>query len=111
MWTDASWLRLSRTSGVLPPGADVTVRVTAVAHREARQPAGPWRAKVGVEPSGTVLTVEGRGPRTPQTPRPRPTSATPTAAPTPAPSPTAPAPTEEPPSPTMPAEPSATTSP
>ncbi|GLF96109.1 RNA polymerase sigma factor [Streptomyces yaizuensis] len=102
LWTDASWLRPSRTSGVLAPGGSTTVLVSVV---PARQPAGPWRARVGVEPAGAVVTIDGQGPRVPPPPRPRPTTAPPTVAPTPVPPSPTPTPSEEQPSPTETAEP------
>lgn len=61
-WTatpSASWLRLDRTSGVLQPGQSTTITVSV---DEQRQPAGEWTAKVTINPSGSVVTIKGRGP-------------------------------------------------
>ncbi|MFE5209715.1 RNA polymerase sigma factor [Streptomyces sp. NPDC056600] len=58
MSTGVSWLYLSRSSGVLRPGESVTVRVHVDALRE---PAGAWRATVGVEPGGAVIVIRGAG--------------------------------------------------
>ncbi|WP_220450191.1 BACON domain-containing protein [Streptomyces alboniger] len=54
----ASWLYLSRSSGTLAPGESVTVRVY-VDH--AREPAGHWRARVAIAPSGAAISIEGYG--------------------------------------------------
>ncbi|MEV0267053.1 hypothetical protein AB0I49_37725 [Streptomyces sp. NPDC050617] len=82
---DAPWLSLSRSSGSLEPGRSVTITVE-VDH--AREPAGPWSARITVAPAGAVVTVEGRGRQPTPTPTP------------PSPSPTSPTPTPSPPSPT-----------
>ncbi|MEV1007717.1 hypothetical protein [Streptomyces sp. NPDC049881] len=85
-WTltaDADWLLPSRTSGTLRPGESEVVEVTV---DPAREPAGPWRARITVEPAAAVITVEGGG------------------APEPGPSPSQPQPTE----PEDPAEPTPT---
>ncbi|MFE7129632.1 hypothetical protein ACFVIM_02100 [Streptomyces sp. NPDC057638] len=112
LWSDARWLTVSRSSGVLHPGESITLRVAIDRDRE---PVGPWRARLGIDPSGAVVTIEGRGARRPARPpagpAPAPTdpppAATPTptasASPTPAPTPTASA---EPPVPTPSASPS-----
>nr|WP_237547964.1 hypothetical protein [Streptomyces sp. SID5473] len=115
--TGVSWLQLSRSSGVLHPGESVTVLVTVVPDRE---PAGPWRAYLRVEPTGAVLRIDGRGaPEHSPDPGPHPTRPTrpglPTGRPSspgPDPSPTATAsPTPTPtPSPTA-SEPQASPSP
>ncbi|MGW7462780.1 BACON domain-containing protein [Streptomyces sp. NPDC054797] len=105
LWSDAPWLRASRTAGTLAPGESVTLRIAV--DREA-QPVGAWKARVGVDPSGAVVSIQGRG-RPAQTPPPEPTqSATPTPTPMPTepqtpgptPTPTATEPTIPPPSPT-----------
>jgi hypothetical protein len=57
-WTDASWLYLSRSSGTLGPGETITLYVT-VDH--TREPAGAWVARVGVDPSGAVVSIRGYG--------------------------------------------------
>lgn len=56
--TGASWLRLSRDSGVLRPGDSTTITV-AVDH--ASEPAGPWTARITFAPSGAVVTLQGTG--------------------------------------------------
>lgn len=61
-WTSASWLRLSRASGTLAPGRSVTVHVH-VDH--SREPSGPWRARIGLTPSGSVVAISGYGSRPP----------------------------------------------
>ncbi|MET4926081.1 hypothetical protein P3L51_27660 [Streptomyces sp. PSRA5] len=61
-WTSASWLRLSRTSGTLAPGRSVTVHVH-VDH--SREPSGPWRARIGLTPTGSVVAISGYGSRPP----------------------------------------------
>ncbi|MEU6758948.1 hypothetical protein [Streptomyces sp. NPDC046685] len=105
LWSDAPWLRASRTAGTLAPGESVTLRIAV--DREA-QPVGAWTARVGVDPSGAVVSIQGRG-RPAQTPPPEPTqpaTPTPTPVPTepqtpsPTPTPTATEPTIPPPSPT-----------
>lgn len=101
--TGARWLLPNRAAGTLRPGQSVTVLVTVDRDRE---PAGPWRAYLRIDPAGAVLRIEGGG-RTPPLPTrpPRPTgsptpSPTPTPTPTPTPSPTpSPTPTEPTPTP------------
>lgn len=66
--TGQSWLRLSGTSGTLPAGGSVTLRVL-VDH--AREPAGHWTARVTIAPSGSVVAMHGYGGRVP-TAAPRP---------------------------------------
>ncbi|MFD3487496.1 hypothetical protein [Streptomyces sp. NPDC058665] len=68
-WTSASWLRLSRTSGTLAPGRSVTVHVH-VDH--AREPSGPWRARIGLSPAGSVVAISGYGARPPSSSDPGP---------------------------------------
>ncbi|WP_185922098.1 BACON domain-containing protein, partial [Streptomyces sp. WAC06614] len=84
LWSDASWLHADRTSGRLAPGESVTVRITV---DPAAQPAGPWTARVGVEPGGAVLAVRGSG-RAAETP---PGTTPPASPPATSPSPTPPA--------------------
>lgn len=67
--TSASWLRLSRTSGTLAPGRSVTVHVH-VDH--SREPSGPWRARIGLTPAGSVVAISGYGYRPPASSRPGP---------------------------------------
>lgn len=113
LWSDAPWLRASRTAGTLAPGESVTL--TIAVDQEA-QPVGAWSARVGVDPGGTVVSIQGRGrpasqPTPPPTPTPEPTPAesetpAPTQTPTPTPTPT---PSETPPgSPTPAPTPTAT---
>ncbi|WTY65680.1 hypothetical protein OG741_22710 [Streptomyces sp. NBC_01410] len=96
LWTDAPWLYVSRSSGTLRPGESVTIYVS-VDH--GREPAGPWSARVGVDPSGAVLEIDGYGatptpPSSDPTPTPTPTPADPTPTPSdPSPTPTDPTPT------------------
>ncbi|WP_433546316.1 BACON domain-containing protein [Streptomyces sp. CA-294286] len=58
MWADAHWLHLSRTTGTLAAGESFTVYVTVDRDKE---PTEPWTARLGVAPSGAVLSVSGRG--------------------------------------------------
>lgn len=60
--TGQSWLRLSRTSGRLAAGDSVTIRVL-VDH--AREPAGPWTARIAIAPSGSVVAMHGYGNKAP----------------------------------------------
>lgn len=76
-YTQAPWLVLSQTSGVLRPGESVTVTVT-VDH--AREPEGPWSAQVTFDPSGTTVTIDGTGPA-PASPPPPAESESPSEAP------------------------------
>ncbi|MFG2874950.1 hypothetical protein ACGFYU_08040 [Streptomyces sp. NPDC048337] len=100
LWSDAPWLRASRTAGTLAPGESVTLLINV--DPEA-QPVGAWRARVGVDPGGAVVSIQGRGRPAPTTEQPSPsTSPSP---PTPDPTPT---PTLEPPSPTPTATPTPT---
>ncbi|MDN3297703.1 hypothetical protein QWM81_27430 [Streptomyces ficellus] len=99
LWTDAPWLYASRSSGTLTPGQSVTVYVS-VDH--AREPHGPWSARVGVDPAGAVVEIDGHGaPRPPSRPDPHPDPTTPVSTPPPSPDPTptdpAPPPTTTPP--------------
>ncbi|MFB7915116.1 hypothetical protein [Streptomyces sp. NPDC056061] len=122
---DVSWLRLSRSSGMLAAGESVTVRVRVI---HLREPHGHWSARITLAPSGSVVAVRGNGrtgarpghaggsvPYDPSEPphrppsSPRPTRTTdPTSAPAdPAPSPTQPSPTDpaQSPDPTTPPPP------
>ncbi|WP_425575514.1 BACON domain-containing protein [Streptomyces lavendulocolor] len=68
LWTNGPWLYADRASGTLAPGHSVTVHVT-VDH--AREPAGAWTARVGVDPAGAVVEIDGHGARRPPSyPRP-----------------------------------------
>ncbi|MEV7534748.1 hypothetical protein ACIQNV_13765 [Streptomyces hydrogenans] len=62
LWTDAPWLYVTRSSGTLAPGGTVTV---AVHVDRAREPRGPWSARIGVDPTGAVLRISGQGPVAP----------------------------------------------
>ncbi|MFE7464006.1 hypothetical protein ACFU6R_07860 [Streptomyces sp. NPDC057499] len=59
---DASWVRLSRSSGTLAAGGSTTLRVL-VDHR--REPAGPWSVRIALAPSGPAVVVRGHGARPP----------------------------------------------
>ncbi|MYV78119.1 hypothetical protein GT352_29950 [Streptomyces sp. SID1046] len=96
LWSDAPWLRASRTAGTLAPGESVTLRIAV---DPEGQPVGAWRARVGVDPSGAVVSIQGRG-RPAATPPPTPDPTQP-ATPTPSPDPTQP-PTPTPTEPTIP---------
>lgn len=54
--TAAGWLRLSRTSGTLAPGATDTVTVTVDG---AKAPSGHWTANVRIQPGSSQVTIEG----------------------------------------------------
>ncbi|MEU9297119.1 hypothetical protein [Streptomyces sp. NPDC048266] len=58
LWTDAPWLYVSRASGTLRPGETVTI---AVRVDHGREPQGAWSARIGVNPSGAVVRIDGRG--------------------------------------------------
>ncbi|GAA3394248.1 BACON domain-containing protein [Streptomyces roseoviridis] len=106
LWSDAPWLYVSQASGTLRPGESVTVRISV---DRSREPAGAWSARVGVDPSGAVVRIDGYG----VTPPPSTTNPTPppsTTEPTPPP-PTSEPPTTPPPSTTEPTTPPPTTDP
>ncbi|GLX20540.1 BACON domain-containing protein [Streptomyces lavendulae] len=114
LWSDAPWLRASQTAGTLAPGESVTLRITV---DTAAQPVGAWTARVGVDPGGAVISLQGRGrpapttEPTPPAPDPTPTPPAPDPTPTPTPTPTSPAPDPTPtptPTPTDPATPAPT---
>ncbi|MFI5774460.1 hypothetical protein ACIA74_39425 [Streptomyces sp. NPDC051658] len=103
---DASWVRLSRSSGTLAAGESITVRVLVDHWRE---PAGPWSARIALAPSGSAVVIRGHG-ATPSSPggpghpaEPSATPGPPTSSPGPTPStdPT-PDPSDPTPSPTDP---------
>ncbi|MFI2372493.1 hypothetical protein [Streptomyces sp. NPDC018833] len=87
LWTDAHWLRSIRSSGTLHPGETITLSITV---DPSREPSGPWRAQVGIDPAGAVLAIQGHGATSPP-----PSSADPDPTPTP---PSSPPPTSPPPS-------------
>ncbi|WP_411137056.1 BACON domain-containing protein [Streptomyces sp. C10] len=98
----AAWLQMSHTAGTLLPGESTTITVYIDHDRE---PAGHWRARIAIEPGGTVVTMHGHGvtgpapgPQRPTSPHPKPTPPAPK--PTPTTTPTSPSPTPTPPSPT-----------
>ncbi|MEU2184782.1 BACON domain-containing protein, partial [Streptomyces thermolilacinus] len=99
--TDAPWLYASRTSGTLEPGTSVTVYVSV---DRAREPRGPWSARIHVSPSGAVVSLTGYGsgdrPAAPARPKPSDRPSAPPTAPQdtpPDPAPTPPANSEPPP--------------
>ncbi|MET9467533.1 hypothetical protein ABZY44_22535 [Streptomyces sp. NPDC006544] len=96
LWSDGPWLRASRTAGRLAPGESVTLRIDV---DPRSQPVGAWSARVGVDPGGAVISIQGRGrPAATPTPTPTPTdppTPTPPASPPPTPTPT-PTPTPSP---------------
>ncbi|MFJ8000285.1 hypothetical protein ACIQ7D_24635 [Streptomyces sp. NPDC096310] len=65
--TRAPWITLSRHYGTLAPGESVTVRVY-VDH--AREPAGPWSARIALYPAGAAVRIHGYGTRPPLPGRP-----------------------------------------
>ncbi|MGW8361297.1 BACON domain-containing protein [Streptomyces wedmorensis] len=62
LWTDAPWLYVTRASGTLRPGETVTITVR-VDH--GREPVGAWSARIGVNPSGAVVRIDGHRPPPP----------------------------------------------
>lgn len=113
-WTSASWLRLSRTSGTVAPGRSVTVHVH-VDH--AREPSGPWRARIGLSPAGSVVAISGYGARPPSSSHPGPGPGRPTHPSSPPPSTSGPGdpgptdPSDPPPGTTDPTDPPTPTDP
>ncbi|MFJ8660992.1 hypothetical protein [Streptomyces sp. NPDC093795] len=103
LWTDAPWLYVSRATGTLRPGEKVTI---AVRVDHSREPRGVWSARIGVNPSGAVVRIDGRGETAPppviDPVTPPPTTTEPTTPPTSPPTtgPTTPPPTTEEPPPT-----------
>ncbi|MFD7446202.1 hypothetical protein [Streptomyces sp. NPDC059909] len=97
LWTDAPWLYASLSSGTLHPGESVTVYVHVDHDAE---PAGPWTARVGVDPSGAVLEIDGRGATPPSSSQPPSPSEPPQSSQPPTPS--TPPSSSEPPSPSEP---------
>ncbi|WP_149184401.1 BACON domain-containing protein [Streptomyces sp. TRM49041] len=99
LWSDAPWLYASRTSGTLEPGRSENVYVSV---DRSREPQGAWSARVGVNPTGAVIGIDGLGPkRTPShTAKPRPSN--PPASQSPQPDPTPPPSTTNPPPSTTP---------
>ncbi|MFJ3584887.1 hypothetical protein ACIPPS_22025 [Streptomyces sp. NPDC090127] len=94
LWSDAPWLYVSQASGTLRPGESVTVRISV---DQAHEPAGAWSARVGVNPSGAVVRIDGRGATPPVPPTtPPPATEEPTTPPPTTEEPTTPPPTEEP---------------
>ncbi|MFI6702619.1 hypothetical protein ACIBJC_27365 [Streptomyces sp. NPDC050509] len=65
--TRAPWITLSRHYGTLAPGESVTVRAL-VDH--AREPAGPWSARITLYPAGAAVRIHGYGTRPPLPGRP-----------------------------------------
>ncbi|MFG2523985.1 hypothetical protein [Streptomyces sp. NPDC048527] len=63
--TGAGWLYLTSTSGTLRPGESFTIRVYVDHDRE---PAGHWSARIGIDPSGAVISIEGYGSSGPSQP-------------------------------------------
>jgi DNA-directed RNA polymerase specialized sigma24 family protein len=63
--TGAGWLYLTSTSGTLRPGESFTIRVYVDHDRE---PAGHWSARIGIDPSGAVISIEGHGSSGPSQP-------------------------------------------
>ncbi|MFE4061436.1 hypothetical protein ACFXP3_34965, partial [Streptomyces sp. NPDC059096] len=65
--TRAPWISLSRHYGTLAPGESVTVRVFV---DPAREPAGPWSARIALYPAGAAVRIHGYGTRPPLPGRP-----------------------------------------
>ncbi|MFF5975428.1 hypothetical protein ACFY7C_28370 [Streptomyces sp. NPDC012769] len=103
LWSDAPWLYVSQASGTLRPGEAVTVRISV---DRSREPAGAWSARVGIEPSGAVVRIDGHGATPPSTDptTPPPTTTEPTTPP-PTEPPTTPPPTTDPTTPPPTTEP------
>nr|WSX77527.1 hypothetical protein OH826_28985 [Streptomyces sp. NBC_00899] len=96
--TQAGWLRLSATSGVLHPGESATLTISVV---RALAPAGSWTAAVSFAPADATVILRGSTRRSaPPSGHSSPPPASPpptTSAPTPTPTPTETSPTSEPP--------------
>ncbi|WP_431949755.1 BACON domain-containing protein [Actinacidiphila sp. bgisy167] len=90
--TSEPWLRLSRYHGRLRPGESMTLIVSV---DRSREPVGAWTARIWFDPSGAVVTIEGRGKPQPPPPEPSPTPSA--SAPDPSPS--------DPPSQSLPSSP------
>ncbi|WP_406862373.1 hypothetical protein ABZO31_18710 [Streptomyces sp. HUAS MG47] len=111
LWTDASWLYVSRASGTLGPGESVTVYIKI---DRTREPSGAWSGRVGVQPSGAVLRIHGYGATDPTPTDPGPTdpdpgqSTPPPTSPGPDPDPTDPTPTDPGPTDPSPTDPAPT---
>ncbi|MFE9825779.1 hypothetical protein ACFYSH_27210 [Streptomyces sp. NPDC005791] len=100
---DASWLRLSRTSGTLTPGRSVTFHVFV---DSAAEPRGPWSARVLLDPSGSAVAVAGYGATSPRPGSPEPSQDVDPSSESPSPTPSAPPSSTDPaPSPTNPTGP------
>ncbi|MFF2652490.1 hypothetical protein [Streptomyces sp. NPDC058045] len=111
--TGAPWLYLSSTSGTLRAGGTQTVHVYV---DRGRQPAGPWSARITLEPSGAVVRVDGHGRGRPSGyPRPTPSRTVPgtpgTPSPPGSPEPTPSGSTSPTPTPTGPGSPEPTPTP
>ncbi|WP_431962031.1 BACON domain-containing protein [Actinacidiphila sp. bgisy160] len=85
--TSDPWLRLSRSHGRLRPGESMTLTVLV---DRSREPVGPWTARIWFDPSGAVVTIEGRGRQSPS-PEPSPTPSAPDPSPSDPPSQSPPA--------------------
>ncbi|MFF7214355.1 sigma-70 family RNA polymerase sigma factor [Streptomyces sp. NPDC008238] len=73
--TSEPWLRLSRSHGRLRPGESMTLTVSV---DRSREPEGPWAARIWFDPSGAVVTIEGRGrPQSSPSPDPSPSPSDP----------------------------------
>lgn len=95
---DAPWVGLSRSGGVLRPGESYTLRA-AVDH--SREPARAWAAHIRIAPTGSVITLRGRGSASPSPEEPSPENPSPP----PEPSPSDPPPPSEEPTPPPPEQP------
>lgn len=95
LWTDAPWLRPTRSSGTLYPGETITLYISVDSWRE---PSGYWHAQVGIEPAGAVVAIHGRGATSPPPSSPDPTPTPPSSPPPSSPPPSSPPPSSPPPS-------------
>lgn len=95
--TSAGWLRLSRTQGALRSGETTRILVTV---DPAREPLGPWSARIQLSPAAGVVTVRGNGAGAEPSAE-RSSVSAPAHGPSPStnPAPSGPLPTEEPPEP------------